>query len=183
MLIYNHFKIGRIEEKVWNTNKFLFETILPDRIKALNNHSSAEVIAGRGDAPHSVVLYVKDNCTYCEMFFRKEYADLYANVLDKQNINLVIRTLDSINNEEKLGLFLDNLVVETDSLIKPNLARKDFEKLRFDFKSNLIKAHKAGINATPSFIIGNQLYKGFRTAKQLEELINQNLYSNDQTNY
>jgi protein-disulfide isomerase len=160
---------------------------------------------GSDTADLTIFLYSSYNCSFCRKFFTKVYPALKTEYIDKGKVKLVVKLLDFSNNEsvenslklavcinkygnfEKLNelLIAEPKVIYTDefaSIIDEFIEKDEFVaecmlggesnnyilKNRIDFKN-------LNLTGTPTFVINNNIYKGYIKYNDFKNVIEKEL--------
>lgn len=86
-------KLNTLDRKVYNTNKFVFESLVDKRIELLNKINDGDIVLGDKDAPVTVILYSRFDCSACNAFFAENFERLKTDFIDKGKVKLVVRYL------------------------------------------------------------------------------------------
>jgi protein-disulfide isomerase len=93
LLIVAIIKTNNLDSKVYNTNKFVYEALIDKRVKALNVIKENDIIVGNPNAPVTIFLYSRFDCSVCNDFFDGSYERLKADFIDEGKVRLVVRYL------------------------------------------------------------------------------------------
>ena len=202
LLVLTLYKIYNVEQKVFNTNKFVFELLTDKRVSEISTVDIDDIVIGDTLAPVTMVVYTKYKCPYCDEFFKKTFPHIKKKYVDNGILKMVIRYLVSPNNEAgylvakssyysyRNGIFeefnsyllnpnFDNLSSESlnDYFINRNVSEdfKDFigrSEVNLIIKRKTIEAGDAGIARTPTFIVNEQVFVGDKKNKFDEIIVN-----------
>lgn len=194
-------KINKLDHKVYNTNKFVYEALMDKRILALNEIKDNDIVVGNPNAPVTVFLYSRFDCSACNDFFNNNYERLKTDYINDGKVKLVVRYLVHPSKPvalyaakcafymSKLGYFdlftkrlRDQYPISDTALVKGivlNLARNsaDFNVFVSDkTMEELIlqfaaTIRHAGIRSTPTLFINNQQIVGNPNYERLKKLI------------
>ncbi len=98
LLIFLIFKVNRVEQKVFRTNKFVFDLLTDKRVEELSKAESGDIVIGDANASVTIVMYTKFECPYCKEFFETTFIDLRKNYIDRGLVTFVVRFLTTPNN-------------------------------------------------------------------------------------
>jgi len=201
LLIFLVPKVLEVERKVERTNKFLFSLIQDKNTASLQVLKEDDLIIGDLDAPATMFLYTRFNCSACSDFYDSNYEKLKSEYVDKGLLKIVVRYLTHIDSKEAFHaarcahFAYDNNVFsaynklmaseQSDlnlSTIESNIVTliPDSTKLHHylttdnDGQAIFTKAKEAkaaGVSRTPTIIINGQMLIGNRKYKKLKELI------------
>jgi len=179
LIVYGMFKMDTIEQKVYNTNKFLFELNLEKNLKEITLIGDNELTIGHIDAPVSIIMYSKFSCSYCKEFFTNSFPKLDSQFIKTNKVKLTIRYLISSSSQQSglvqlayksqaNGSFREFLELTHELGRDPeDLRLQVAEKLGIDISSPdlydwslLNEARAAGIRKTPTFILDGVQYVG-----------------------
>ena len=93
LLIISMFRINSIDNKVYNTNKFVHEVMVDNRKDALNTIRDTDISIGDPEAPLTIFLYTRFDCPACNDFFLDNYNLLMTEFVNTGLVQLVIRYL------------------------------------------------------------------------------------------
>lgn len=198
-------KVLEVEQKVERTNKFLFTAIQDKNIASLQTIHHDDIVIGDKDAPATMYLYTRFNCSACSDFYSDNYERLQQDYVEKGLLKIVVRYLTHI--DDKPAFFaarcaryaydndafmaynkvmvsnhsdLNLSIIEENTLsILPDSA-KLVSYLNSDADGKAIyekakTARAAGVSRTPSIIINGQLLVGNRKYQKLEQLIREEI--------
>lgn len=164
-----------------------------------------DIVFGNPEAPLAVYMYASYNCSYCRQFFTDVLPKLKEKYIDSKKIKIVLRLTSRTSDKRlkralkaqicinKYGnyqyiheLLLNNFkVVYTNEF--QNMISEFAEKDSFigecidgtEAASYLIKNVKEfeskKFTGTPTFVIGNMVYPGYRDADKFDELLDRHL--------
>ncbi len=169
---------------------------------AVNN---LDIVYGSDSAPLTVFLYSSYSCVFCRKFFNEAYPTLKKEYIDTKKIRLVVKLIELTNDKRmfnglktavcinKYGNFdkLDKLLltepkvvytkefdmvveefIEKDIFIAECMISGEAEnyllKNKSDFKNN-------NLTGTPTYIINNTVYRGYKNYKHLKKIIEKEL--------
>jgi len=164
-----------------------------------------DVIYGKDSSNLTIIMYSSYNCTFCRRFFKDVYPQIKINYIDSSKVKFVVKFLELSNdkyvikslktaicinkygNFEKLNelLLIDPKVVYTqefDAVVEDFIGKDSFVAecmLGGDadnyLKENLKEFKSIGLTGTPTFIINNNIYKGFRDYENFKKVIEKEL--------
>lgn len=202
LLVFTLYKIYNVEQKVFNTNKFVFELLTDKKVSEISSVESDDIVIGDSLAPVTMVVYTKYKCPYCEEFFKTTYPHLKTKYVDNGILKLVIRYIISPNNEvgylvakssyyayrngifqdfntDLIHSYFDNISSESlnDYFTNKNVGKefKEFNsrsEIDLILKRKVLEASSAGIFRTPTFIVNEQLYLGDKKDNFDEIIVN-----------
>ena len=194
-------KTETLDNKVYNTNKFVYEVLTDKRIEELNIISNEDIVVGDADAQVTIFLYSRFDCSACNSFFKTNYERLKTEFIDKGMVKLVVRYLVHESKPKilyttkcayyayKTGYYnsfvrqLDSISPTLDTAVVQNIMLDliDNSKNFNEFTKSLttkkellhiaMKARKAGIKYTPTIFINNQRLIGNRKYEKLKSII------------
>ena len=203
ILIYS--KINQLEEKVYNTNKFMHELLVNERFENLKEEKSTDIILGNNEAPLTMLIFSRYGCSVCSDFYNNVYPKLYTDFVEKGTLKIVIRQMvhtsrPKILYTSKATLFafknniytdfkhqISNSNPELDIEITNNLISKHIDNIESyqvfmndsivenTLLKNAQEARKSGVKGTPSFLIGNTKIYGSRPYKRFKKIIEEEL--------
>jgi len=92
------FKVSSIEEKVFRTNKFVYDLLTDKRVEELSKAEIGDIVIGDANAPITIVMYTKFGCPYCKEFFETTFLDLKKNYFDRGLVKFAVRFLVTPNS-------------------------------------------------------------------------------------
>jgi protein-disulfide isomerase len=98
LLGFLFFKVNSIEQKVFRTNKFVYDLLTDKRIEELSKAEIGDIVIGNANAPVTIVMYTKFGCPYCNEFFGTTFLDLKTNYFDRGLVKFVVRFLVTPNS-------------------------------------------------------------------------------------
>lgn len=201
LVIFIVFKLNTLDQKIYNTNKFVYEVMIDKRIESLNTINNSDIVIGDIDAPVTMFLYSRFDCSACNDFFEKNYSPLKDEFIDNGAVKLVIRYLVHSSKEESLyatkcayyayenGFFdsyLDQMNAhypDLDTVVIRNSIQNltatnnnlDIYLKNNTIENRLLKStisiRNAGIHATPTIFINNTKLVGNRRYAKIKEII------------
>jgi protein-disulfide isomerase len=164
-----------------------------------------DIVFGSDSAALTVYMYSSYSCTFCTKFFKEVYPDLKYEFFDAGKVKLIMRLTVKTNNIDlknalktvvcihKFGYFnhLHNLLLENSKVVYT----QDFRDMIDDFISrdifvaecilgeeveayllqNLNEFDMLGLKGTPTFIIDNKVYIGYRDYDQFKQILNDHI--------
>lgn len=200
-LVIVFIKLNAIEQKLFNTNRFVHELLQNKRLNELNTVNENDIIIGDLNAPLSIFLYNKYDCSACYNFILKTYPYLKQEFIDKGKVNMVIRQLTHKSKKETLFItkcahyayengfyeeFQNSLYAQypsTDTLLVRSLILEIYDDNSAldsylnnpDFESHILrqanKFRKQGIKFTPTMYIGDGKIVGNQSFNVIEQTI------------
>lgn len=181
-------------------NKTLFhKTSSKAIIKVQTNQY--DIIFGNPDAANSIYMYSSYKCGFCRKFFKEVYPKLKKNYFDTGKLNLIVKPIEPNEDVDmiyalqvaisvhKYGEFdkLHELLVHNYKVVYTN----DFKSLCDDFIQNNIEIAKSVLenedykylkvnyqeftdlkfSGTPSFIIDQEIHRGYKNYEEFENII------------
>jgi protein-disulfide isomerase len=201
LLIFLTVKLLEVEQKVERINQFLFNAIQGKEIAALQSIAEDDIVIGDKNAPATMYLYTKFNCSACSEFYGSTYETLQTEYVDKGLLKIIIRYLTHSDNKEVFHAarcaqyaYQNNAFAAYNKLMSPASADLSIAAtkettltlipdstrltayLANDKEGEAIfrkakEARAAGISKTPTIIINGQLLEGNRLFKKLAPLI------------
>jgi protein-disulfide isomerase len=175
--------------------------MIDQRIGTLNTINNSDIVIGDTNAPVTIFIYSRFDCSACNDFFEKNYNRLKNEFIDNGAVKLVIRYLVHSSKEESLyatkcayyayenGLFdsyidqmsahypdLDTVVIRN-SLLDLTSTDNYLDNYLKDntIEDQLLKStiniRNAGIHATPTIFINNTKLVGNRRYAKIKEII------------
>jgi len=181
-----------------NIKKYQIKTIKYDLKKC-----DFDIIYGKENAPLTVFMYSSYNCIFCRKFFNETFPQIKKNFIDNGKMQLIIRFVDLTHDEYvfnslKLAVCINQFgnfnPINKLLLTEPDVVySREFLQTIDDFinkdsfvaecmlsgtaeeylKNNEAEFKKIKLTGTPTFIINNRIYKGFRNYKSFSKIINQ----------
>lgn len=93
LIVFMIVKVEKLNKKVYNTNKFVYEVLSNKRIELLNTINEEDIIIGKADAPVTMIVYSRFDCSACNSFFIDNYEQLKNEFIDNGIVKLVVRYL------------------------------------------------------------------------------------------
>jgi len=164
-----------------------------------------DIVYGSDSADLTIFLFSNYSCSFCRKFFANVYPKLKEDYIDKGKVKLVVKPVDLTNNEnvinslkiavcineygkfEKLNrllLFEPKVVYneEFSELIDEFIEKDEFvaecmlggESDEY-IVENILSFKALKLTGTPTFIINNKIYKGYRDYENFKKLIEKEL--------
>lgn len=164
-----------------------------------------DIIFGDDSAKLSIYMYSSYSCTYCNLFFNEGYPQLKEEYIDKGKLKLIMRLTVKTNNIDLLNSlktavcinrfgnfeYLHRLLLNNHKVVYTN----DFREMVEEFidkdilvaecvlggeseeylKQNLDDFEAFEMKGTPTFIIGNKIYSGYKDYPTFKKIINDHL--------
>lgn len=208
LLIFMIVKIEKLDKKVYNTNKFVYELLSDKKIEQLNTLKDNDIIIGEADAPVTVIVYSRFDCSACNSFFIDNYERLKTGLVEQGIVKLVVRYL--VHQSKPYTLYTtkcahfayqnghyDSFVKELGK-IYPTMDSSSVKNIVLDLKlkqdslnsytdnsrieKELIlhaqQMRKAGIRYTPTIFVNKRQLIGNRNYENLEKAIIEELENN-----
>ncbi len=207
LLIFGLFKLNSLEQKVYNTNKFIHELLTDKRTEELKQIGKHDLIVGDETAPVTMLIFSRFGCSACSSFYKNIYPRLRDEYVNSGLLKIVVRQMvhsskPKILYASKAALFANKKDVYEDFNYQIHSAypllnkefidntifslvgdSKDYAKFMEDpeiekfLLESADQARKAGIKGTPSFLIGDEKIYGTHPYKQFKKIINSKLNS------
>ena len=173
-----------------------------------------DIILGDYNATNSIILFYNYNCKFCVKFFNEVYPELNKEYINKGKLNIILKLVCNPTDKaalkayqtvvciNKFGNFqkLHKLLLYKGEIIYTNnfkeLEEEYINTNNFvgecmmnsngnDIKKNISQFQKVNTRGTPTFIIGKQILKGYKSFERLSEIIDSefNLNANKKENY
>jgi protein-disulfide isomerase len=164
-----------------------------------------DIIWGTNSAPITVFMYSSYQCKFCKQFFIRVFPEIKENYIDPGHVKLVLKLVDLSENPNmmqalqaavcvnKYGdfdklhelLLYNSMVVHTEGF---KLLLEDYIATNTDIaqclinhndyayiKNNIDEFKTLKFTGTPTFIINNTIYPGFRSFEKFENIFQKNL--------
>nr|WP_321408116.1 thioredoxin domain-containing protein [uncultured Carboxylicivirga sp.] len=161
-----------------------------------------DIIFGSYNAPQSIILYFDYNCSYCQKFFKEVYPELKDSLIDNKQVKLIFRLVCKPNDAKALKAYRTAICINKFGqfeklhkllLYKPGIIyTKYFDGLIDEYIStnenvaecilnrnetpeikNIYQFQTLKTKGTPTFIIGNEIKKGYLDFEAILKLLNQ----------
>lgn len=201
LLILMSVRMIRLENRVYITNKILYQTFADRKTTSLNAVRDDDIIIGTPDAPVTLFLYSRFDCSVCNDFFARDYQKLKSDFIDAGKTRLVIRYL--VHSSKPFALYavksayyayesgsydtyvkqmasryplldttsIKNLIVNLDKHPEAFLNSISDKNKEEAILQLASKARDAGIRSTPTFFINQQPITGYPGYEKLRKLI------------
>lgn len=173
------------------------ETTIPER--------NLDIVFGDPDAPLSVYLYFRYDCVFCRKFYSEVYPDFKSDFLDTGKARLIMKLVDITHEEAVLNAMKTLVCINQYGnfsalhqllLTEPRIVyTQEFVSITEDFiardafvaecmlggdaanylLANTMEFNQFKLTGTPTFVINQQVYKGFKPYKVFKELIEKEL--------
>ena len=201
LVVFALVRMETLHSKVYNTNKYLHEVLTDNKLETLNAIRDNDIIVGNADAPVTIYLYSRFDCSACNSFFKDNYIQLKTEFIDKGLVKLVIRYLVHQSKSQTLYIakcayyanqagYYDSFLKQLDSMypsldtsivknfmIDLTTESKDFQIFikNINTEKELLHlandARAANIVNTPTIFINNQRLIGYRKYEKLKSII------------
>jgi protein-disulfide isomerase len=201
LLVFLTFKLLEVEQKVERTNLFLVSAIADKNIATLQSVAEDDIVIGDKNAPATMYLYTRFNCSACSEFYGSTYETLQTEYVNKGLLKIIIRYLTHSDNKEAFFAarcahyaYQNNAFAAYNKLMSPahaNLSITTTKETTLSLLPDSTKlsaylnndqqgeaifakakeARTAGISRTPTIIINGQMLEGNRRFQKLAPLI------------
>lgn len=96
----NYNKVNDLDTKVRNTNIFLHELYQDKGVRLLDNIDEYDIVLGNPNAPKSIVMYSKDNCSACTDFETNVFPKINEAFIKTGEVKFILRKLYSPEDEK-----------------------------------------------------------------------------------
>jgi len=164
-----------------------------------------DLVYGSDTAQLSLFMFSSYQCSFCRKFLIEVYPEIKREFIDQGKLKLVIKPLVLSNNESlvnsvklavcinKYGNFdkLNQLLLtepkvvysdEFDNLIQELTEEDSFVaecffggKAENYIMKNIVEFNSLGLKGTPTFIINNKIYKGYKDLESMGKIIEKEL--------
>lgn len=182
-------------------NKLILNPKTHSQVSIKIQTNESDIIFGNHDAANSIYMYSSYKCGFCRNFFKEVYPKLKDNYLDKGKLNLIVKLIEPDKDIDmlyalqvavsvhKYGQFdkLHELLVHNYKVVYTN----DFKSLCEDFMQNNTEIAKSvlennnyeylkanyneftdlKLSGTPTFLMNQQIYKGYKNYEEFENII------------
>ena len=168
--------------------------------------SSFDIVWGSANAPLTMIIYSSYQCKFCTLFFKETFPDLKQKYVDTGRLRIILKLVDlreipemmqaiqatvCINQFSDFEKFHDLLltnhkVVYTkefkillDDFIaaNPDIAQCLIEHNNYRYvHQNNNEFREYNFSGTPTFVIGNEVYSGFRKPEWFEDIFQNQLH-------
>ncbi len=197
---------NKLETKVFNTNKFVYELLTDKRFEALKQIDKDDMVIGEAYAPATLFVYVRYGCSACSKFFENVYPKLQEEYVRSGQLKIVVRQMvqtsrplilhaataslfayregcfDEFNSSmHSLDASLSNKIVDNLSINLTGCIQAEYDAFMSESEEILLNkadaARAVGIKSTPTFIIGDEKIVGSRPYQKFKNLIEEMLQS------
>lgn len=167
--------------------------------------SDLDIVFGLDSASITVYLYYSYNCAFCRRFFDEAFQSLNSEYIENGKIKLVLKPVElthdefvlnslklvvCINKFGKVEKLNQLLIVDPKVVYTPEFDQVLQEFIEMDMMvaecmlggssenyilANFIEFKQLELTGTPTFIINNRIYKGFKNYTILREVIEKEL--------
>ncbi|WP_430810421.1 MULTISPECIES: thioredoxin domain-containing protein [unclassified Carboxylicivirga] len=183
---------------IWQGYKFYqSQAILKDIKKEL----LSDIVLGNPTAKNNVIVFFDYNCTYCQQFIKEVYPELQRGVFEKYDLKITLRLvcrstdvkataayqtaiclyqaggdymkLHQLLMHEPAIIYSDYFTQIREDYIHSNelLAECILNKENEDVKRNIFQFQHLETRGTPTFIVGNNVIKGFKNKQVFESIV------------
>jgi protein-disulfide isomerase len=201
LVVFGTIETVKLNKKLRNTNKFVYEALTNKRLETLNTIKHNDIVIGKADAPVTIFLYTRFDCSACNSFFIENYKPLKTDFIDKGMVKLVVRYLVHPSKPETLFAsksayyadqngFYETYIQKIDS-IYPVLDTATVKNIMSELSDNSAEFYEfmndtsteqellrlaneiraTGIRLTPTLFINNQRLIGNPHYKRLKNII------------
>lgn len=172
-----------------------------NRIKKPINKSENDIIWGSSNAPLTLYMFSSYKCKFCSLFFKEVFPGIKKEYIEKGKLKFILKLVDLREDENMMKAVQATVCVHKFSnaeklhellITNPNVVyTNDFQVLLDDFilsntdiaqcmlehhnyqyvKKNNAEFGHHNFSGTPTFVISENVYSGFRTFEQLEEIL------------
>ncbi len=93
LIILAFSKQSVLEQKIYNTNKFVYELLLDKRMEELKEIDKYDIVIGEYNAPATLYIYSRYGCNACGKFFENVYPKLQEEYIYSGELKIVIRQM------------------------------------------------------------------------------------------
>lgn len=201
ILVFVLIKLDKLNHRVFNTNKFVYELLNNKKTETINKLFDHDIVIGEKEAPVTIFLYSRFDCSACNDFFTLDYKKLKNDFIDNGKAKMVIRYLTHSSKPESLyatkGAYysfknagfdsyieqLSNQFPILDSIsVKEIILGSNNDKITFDsfmkdeiVESRILKlattVRNTGIRSTPTFFINDRQITGNQNYEKIKKAI------------
>ncbi len=204
LLIIVLLQINKTNQRTIDTNKMLYRAIVDKETEELNVITDNDIIIGDKEAPLTMFVYSRADCSACEMFFNESYYDIKSNYIDHRLMKMVIRytvrpdkplnafATKCIHYAYKIGVYNDytsylSQYGITDSttvkqgiidLVSDETALNEYlgdNSIDQNIQNLALYYSRNHIRSTPTFFIGKEKILGTRPYAYFEQVIKSQL--------
>ncbi|WP_462318699.1 thioredoxin domain-containing protein [Marinilabilia sp.] len=159
-----------------------------------------DIVWGASNAPITVYMFSTYKCKFCALFFKEVFPELRKNYIEKGKIRFVLKLIDLRENEEMMKaiqasmcihkfsnfekfhellstnpnvIYTPDFNILLDDLIaaNPDIAQCLLEHSNYNYvKKNNAEFRRHNFSGTPTFIVGEKMFSGFRTMEQFDKI-------------
>lgn len=178
-----------------------FETEDKNEIVFPISSNIEDIVIGKNSATNSLIVFYSYNCKYCKNFFIDFSPFTDDSLLKKFDLKIILKPLAMSQSESEfyalqtlIGLYLhgdplkihqlflhnyniafrDEFIELTDKFINdnPNFAESLLKNDDYTYlKKNLVEFNINNLKVTPTFIINNRKFKGYKDKATFEKLL------------
>jgi protein-disulfide isomerase len=167
--------------------------------------STLDIVWGSANAPLTMIVYSSYQCKFCTLFFEKTFPDLKRKYVDTKQVKVVLKLINlreipemmqaiqasvCVNQFADFGKFHELLLsnyevvysqefkILLDDFIaaNPDIAQCLIQHNNYAYvRRNNNEFREYNFTGTPTFVIGNDVYSGFRKAEWFEEIFQKQL--------
>ncbi len=205
LLLIVLFRTVDLENKAYNTNKLIYETLIDKRIKTLNKIKENDIVIGERNLPITMYIYSRFDCQACNNFFNQSYMKLKNEFVNTGMMNIVIRYLTHPTRPKSLytakcahyayltghySYFMEELgqmkspsdssriKKVIDSVLDNPESLEEYlsnETIENNILQTAKEARRAGIRYTPTIFVANQKIIGNRSYKYIKHVVMEEL--------
>jgi protein-disulfide isomerase len=98
LLILSLVRMSEINVKHQRTNRLLFELYTNKKLEDISILREGDIVVGSDNAPVTIIMYTKLDCSLCNEFLLTEFKKIKANYIDNGLVKYVIRSLSHKDN-------------------------------------------------------------------------------------
>ncbi len=194
--------LGLIAYKAYD---YFFKDATDPKVALQLKPKKLDIVFGNDSADLTIYMYSSYSCSYCRRFFKTVFPKLKENFIDKNRVKLIMRlTSNTRNLKRKRSLkaavcvnkygnfeYLHKLMLHDPKVI----FRDEFQQMINEFTErdpfvgecidgteaqeylygNFKEFSKLGLKGTPSFVIANVIYPGYREYSFFEKTVKKHL--------
>lgn len=160
-----------------------------------------DIVYGVDEAPITIYIFTNYSCKFCRNFFRESFPRLKDEFIDTKKIRLIVKLVDLTNTEQVKKSLMLSVCINQSGNVEPLdrllfaepsvIYTTEFAKLIIDFideneyiaecmlsgraekyiLSNNDYYKHISLTGTPTFIINNKIYKGYKDYESIREVI------------
>lgn len=197
-MVYLLLSHNNLNQKIFNTNKFVYDVLKENRVNESINISENELFIGNDNAKINLIAYTRFDCAYCNDFFNNNLDPLINDYIKNGELKLVFRFLTHeskpssffavkaayfANENGFLKSYLEEMAknnqLNNDAVLNaiPDNLREDFLSYAENEKNNQLilnrakKYRQSGINQTPTFFVDQYKVVGNVSYKRIKSTI------------